>query len=142
MKKAILVILLVNFSTYLFAQNKDEAGIRNVMNTQVNAWNSGNIDGFMKTYWKSDSLMFIGSTAPTHGWQTTLEHYKKNYPDTAIMGKLSFNLIQLKPLSSEYYFVIGEWHLKRNAEKDLGGYFTLLFKKINGEWKIVVDHTS
>ncbi|HEY2727693.1 MAG TPA: DUF4440 domain-containing protein, partial [Parafilimonas sp.] len=61
--------------------------------------------------------------------------------DTAAMGKLSFNLLQLKQLSSEYYFVMGGWNLKRTAG-DVGGYFTLLFKKINGKWLIIVDHTS
>lgn len=123
-----------------FSQN-DSAAIVNVMNEQIKAWNNGDIDAFMQTYWKNDSLLFV-SNPPTYGWQTTLEHYKKGYPDTATMGKLSFNLIQLRPLSAEYYFVVGEWHLKRTSVKDIGGYFTLLFRKINGEWKIVVDHTS
>ncbi|HEY2727297.1 MAG TPA: DUF4440 domain-containing protein, partial [Parafilimonas sp.] len=76
-----------------------------------------------------------------YGWRTTLENYKKHYPDTATMGKLAFNLINLKKLSPEYYFVIGAWHLTRSIG-DIGGYFTLLFKKINGRWVIVVDHTS
>jgi ketosteroid isomerase-like protein len=141
MKKIFLFLLLMIFSSYLVAQNEDETAIRNVMAAQVKAWNNGNIDGFMQTYWKSDSLMFIGKTAPTYGWQTTLENYKKNYPDAATMGKLSFNLINLKALSQDYYFVIGEWHLTRSVG-DIGGYFTLLFRKINGKWVIVVDHTS
>ena len=125
----------------MFSQPENETAIRNVMSKQVEAWNKGDINAFMQTYWKSDSLMFIGSTTPVYGWQTTLEHYKKRYPDTATMGKLSFNLINLKPLSSEYYFVTGEWHLKRSAG-NIGGYFTLLFRKINGNWVIVVYHTS
>jgi len=126
-------------TNYLLAQN-DSSAIRDVMNKQIEAWNNGDIDTFMQTYWKSDSLMFV-SAPPTYGWQTTLEHYKNHYPDTAAMGKLSFNLIKLNQLSPEYYFVIGEWHLKRSIG-DVGGYFTLLFKKINGNWVIVVDHTS
>jgi len=126
-------------TNYLLAQN-DSSAIRDVMNKQIEAWNNGDIDTFMQTYWKSDSLMFV-SAPPTYGWQTTLEHYKNHYPDTAAMGKLSFNLIKLNQLSPEYYFVIGEWHLKRSMG-DVGGYFTLLFKKINGNWVIVVDHTS
>ncbi len=141
MKNILFALILIFFSSVLFAQD-DSALIRRAMNAQLTAWNNGDIDSFMQTYWKSDSLMFIGSSAPTYGWQTTLEHYKKSYPDTATMGKLSFNLIQLRKLSDEYYFVIGGWHLKRNSMKDVGGYFTLLFRKINGEWKIVVDHTS
>ncbi len=133
---------MMQFSSYLFSQNENETIIRNVMSEQIKAWNKGDIDGFMQTYWKSDSLVFVGTTAPTYGWKTTLENYKKHYPDTATMGKLSFNLINLKPLSPEYYFVVGEWHLKRYSKKDLGGYFTLLFRKINDKWVIVVDHTS
>ena len=140
MKKNFVIFCLIICSNYLFGQD-DSSAIKDVMNKQVEAWNNGDIDMFMQTYWKSDSLMFIGSSAPTYSWQTTLEHYKKNYPDTAAMGKLAFNLITLKQLSPEYYFVIGEWHLTR-TEGNIGGYFTLLFKKINGNWVIVVDHTS
>src|SRR5438874_10242507 len=135
MKQFILFLSMLNFSFHLFAQD-DSSAIREVMNQQIKAWNNGDIDAFMQTYWNSDSLMFIGSTAPTHGWQTTLENYKKNYPDTATMGKLAFNLISLKQLSPEYYFVIGEWHLTRSV-RNIGGYFTLLFRKINGSWVIV-----
>ncbi len=140
MQKIIIILCLLICSNYLFAQD-DSSAIKDVMNKQIEAWNKGDIDGFMQTYWKSDSLMFV-SSPPTYGWQSTLERYKKAYPDTATMGKLSFDLIKLKQISPEYYFVIGGWHLKRTQQKDIGGYFTLLFKKINGEWVIVVDHTS
>ena len=118
----------------------DEAAIRKVMDKQTEAWNRGDVDAFMQTYWKNDSLLFV-SNPPTYGWQTTLDRYKKAYPDAAAMGKLSFNLLQLKPLSPEYYFVLGQWHLKRSIG-DVGGYFTLLFRKINGEWLIIADHSS
>jgi ketosteroid isomerase-like protein len=76
----ILVGLLSSFTT--LAQSKDEQAIREVMNKQVNAWNSGDIDAFMTTYWKNDSLLFVGSKGPIYGWQTTLDSYKKSYPDT------------------------------------------------------------
>jgi hypothetical protein len=140
MKQLILLLIMLNFSFHLFAQD-DSSAIRDVMNKQIEAWNKGDIDGFMQTYWNSDSLTFIGTTEPTYGWQTTLENYKKNYPDTTTMGKLLFNIINFKPISANYYFVIGAWHLTRSIG-DIGGYFTLLFKKINGRWVIVVDHTS
>ncbi|MBV9962934.1 MAG: nuclear transport factor 2 family protein [Parafilimonas sp.] len=140
MKKILLLFCLFSVYNLCNAQSADETAIRNAMNEQITAWNNGNIDAFMQTYWQSDSLLFV-SNPPTYGWQTTLEHYKQGYKDTAAMGKLSFNLLQLKQLSTEYYFVLGEWHLKRTAG-DLGGIFTLLFRKINGKWLIVVDHTS
>ncbi len=144
MKQGVICFIVVISSfiyTSTFAQSADETSIREILSNQVEAWNKGDIDDFMQGYWKSDSLLFIGKSGVTNGWQKTLDNYKKNYPDTAAMGILNFNLLQLKPLSAEYYFVIGKWHLQRTAG-DLGGHFTLLFKKINGAWFIVTDHSS
>lgn len=140
MKRIFFLVCLFATGNFSYAQTSDETAIRNVMNEQVKAWNNGDVDAFMKTYWQNDSLLFV-SDPPTYGWQTTLERYKKVYPDKAAMGKLDFNLMQLKQLSPEYYFVLGQWHLTRTVG-DVGGYFTLLFKKINGKWLIVVDHSS
>jgi hypothetical protein len=95
----------------------------------------------MEGYWKSDSLMFIGKNGITYGWEKTLSNYKKNYPDTTTMGKLHFDIILLRPLSSQYYSLTGRWNLKRSIG-DLTGYFTLLFRKINGSWLIIADHSS
>lgn len=85
--------------------------------------------------------MFIGKRGVVYGWKTTLENYKKSYPDQASMGKLDFILINLKSLSKEYYWVLGKWRLRRSTG-NLQGNFTLLFHKLNGTWKIVADHSS
>jgi len=123
------------------AQSADEKAVRAVLQLQTITWNRGNIDAFMQSYWKNDSLLFVGKTGPTYGWQNTLEGYKKRYPDTTAMGKLNFELLQLKPLGSEYYFVLGKFHLTRTIG-DLSGIFTLVFRKVNGKWSIISDHTS
>lgn len=141
MKKISIVLFICLACTSVFAQNKDEKAIRDLMAAQVIAWNSGNIDAFMEGYWKSDSLLFVGSKGPTYGWQTTLENYKKRYPDTTVMGKLDFDILQVRLLSAENAFVLGKWHLARSIG-DVGGYYTLLFRKIKGKWVIVADHTS
>jgi hypothetical protein len=108
---------------------------------QTIAWNGGDIENFMQPYWHSDSLMFIGKSGITYGWQKTLENYKKSYPDAAAMGKLDFTILQAKRLSVMYFSVVGKWHLAR-AAGDVGGYFTLLFKKIKNAWVIIQDHSS
>ena len=97
MKKSTLLLTVIIFvTTALHAQTKDELQIRNSMNEQLAAWNAGDVDRFMLTYWQSDSLKFIGKSGVTYGWQKTLENYKKNYPDTAAMGKLDFNIVEVK----------------------------------------------
>ncbi len=123
------------------AQTSDEQAIRALMAKQEQDWNKGNINQFMEGYLKSDSLLFIGAKGPGYGWQNTLDNYKKRYPDTATMGKLQFELLQLKPLGKKHYFVLGKWHLTRSIG-DVGGFYTLLFTKVKGNWYIIVDHTS
>lgn len=137
--KLLLVFLIIAFTAQ--AQSKEGKNIRQLLATQTKNWNSGNIEGFMQTYWKSDSLMFIGKTGVHRGWQQTLENYKKGYPDTTAMGQLSFDIIQIKKLSDEYYYVVGKWMLKRTIG-DLSGYYDLLLRKIKGRWYIISDHSS
>ncbi|MGN6399476.1 MAG: YybH family protein [Flavisolibacter sp.] len=141
--KAKLLFFLVFFSISFLsrAQSKDEQQIRRLLATQTESWNRGDIEGFMQTYWKSDSLMFIGKSGVNWGWQQTLNNYKKSYPDTAAMGKLSFDILQVKKLSDEYYYVVGKWMLQRTIG-DLSGHYDLLLRKIKGNWVIVADHSS
>jgi ketosteroid isomerase-like protein len=140
-KSAILLVLYIITTCSSFAQNKDEMEVRALLARQTKEWNDGNIPAFMNTYWKSDSLMFVGKTGITYGWQKTLDNYKKNYPDTVAMGKLKFDLLEVKRLSSGYYFVVGKWHLTRSIG-DIGGIFTLLFRKLANRWLIIADHSS
>lgn len=141
MKKLFILILLIS-STIAFAQNKDEQQILSILDAQSKAWNTGKIDQFMKGYWQSDSLMFIGSSGITYGYDATLKNYYKRYPDRDAMGQLTFTILKLNRISNDSYFVIGKWFLKREKNGDVGGHFTLLWKKIKGEWVIVADHSS
>lgn len=138
MKKISLIALLLMSVLFAGAQNRQQ--IIKVMNTQMAAWNRGDLEAFMQGYWKSDSLMFV-SSKPTYGWQATLNNYKRSYPDKAAMGTLSFDIKKVELLNANNAFVFGAWHLKREKDNP-GGYFTLWFRKIKGEWKVVVDHTS
>ena len=133
--------MLLSICLKSFSQSPDEIAIRKILNDQTKYWNQGNIDKFIVGYWKNDSLMFIGKSGITYGYTNTLNNYKKNYSDTTQMGKLAFDLVKVQRISPEYYFVVGKWHLKRSIG-DLSGHYTLLFRKINGEWVIVADHSS
>jgi len=141
MRLFFFLTLMLFASVSSFSQSKDEAAIRQLLAVQTKAWNDGDIARFMKGYWESDSLMFIGKSGITYGWNNTLNNYRKGYPDTASMGKLKFDILVVKRLSQQYFFVVGKWHLKRSIG-DVGGHFTLLLRKIQGEWKIISDHSS
>ena len=142
-KKATLLLLCFSFF-YCHAQLTEglaKEQIKLVMKFQEASWNRANIPQYMDGYWESDSLLFIGSNGPTYGWSQTLTNYLKSYPDAKKMGKLKFELIKIDILTETDAFVVGEWQLKR-TDDTLKGHFSLLWKKINDQWKIIVDHSS
>jgi len=141
MKKYLVLFFLLTASIQAFARYNDEQAIRQMLAAQVTEWNKGHIEGYMKGYWENDSLLFIGKSGPTYGYNATLQRYKKSYPDAAHMGVLTSTVISIKKLSADYYFVVGKWHLNREAG-DVSGSYTLLLHKIKGEWVIVTDHSS
>ena len=140
--KRILIIAFVLISSAVLAQSsKDKKAILDVLENQRLAWNKGDLEAFMHGYVKSDSLLFVGKSGPTYGWQNTLNNYKKTYQGKAGMGILTFGIKKIDFLSKDVAFVLGSWHLKRENDEP-NGYYTLLFKKIDGIWKVIVDHSS
>ena len=137
-----LLLAFIFICSFSFAQNNsDTTEIKKVLDMQVKAWNEGNIEKFMEGYWNSDSLSFVGKSGITKGWKATLERYKKTYPDKATMGKLTFTILSKEKLGAENYLVIGKWHLLREKD-EVGGHFSLIWKKIKNRWYIISDHTS
>lgn len=141
MKKIIWLALLVWSSTVWAQSTKDKTEILTVLDNQRQAWNKADMNAYMQGYWKNDSLLFVGKSGPTYGWQKTLDNYKKGYPDKIAMGFLTFGIKKVEFLAKDVAFVLGSWNLKRDKDEPKG-YFTLLLKKIDGQWKVVVDHSS
>ena len=139
MKNLILLFtLFITSSTFAQTDAEDKAAILKIMKNQEKAWSANDLEGFMQGYWKSDSLKFYGSNGLTKGWQQTLDKYKKGYPTKEHSGTLNFKINDISKISENSYWVMGEYFLKRSVG-DANGIFMIIFKKINGEWKIVAD---
>ena len=95
----------------------------------------------MKHYWNSEELMFVSSKRVNYGWQATYDGYKKGYPDKESMGTLKFDIMVAEQVGKKVCYVIGHWHLL-GLDPEPQGHFTLMWKKIDGAWVIVSDHTS
>lgn len=138
--RTVLLLFALLLSSGLYAQDRtvDEKAIRAVMAKQQEAWSNYDLEGFMEGYWKSDSLKFFGSNGITYGWEQTLANYKKGYPSKEVAGKLNFTLESITPIETDSYYVMGRFHLERSMG-DARGIFMIIFKKIDGQWKIVAD---
>jgi ketosteroid isomerase-like protein len=144
MKRLLILFIFLQCWCFGFSQNNEKiiAEIQNVMKLQEKAWNNFDIDGFMKYYWNNDSLMFVGSKSITYGWKQTLANYKKSYSSKELMGVLEFTNLKFDVFTKEVVTVVGKWLITRNDGTTIGGHYSLLWKKIGGDWVIVRDHTS
>jgi len=125
----------------IIAQNtekQDKKEILAVLKAQRLAWSDDNLVEFMEAYWKSDSLKIYGKNGITQGWFNTLDKYRKGYPNKDHTGILSYKINDISRISEDAYYVLGEYHIKRNAG-NADGFFMLVFKRINGVWKIIAD---
>ncbi|GGW54841.1 uncharacterized protein DUF4440 [Winogradskyella epiphytica] len=145
MKLIYICLVALTFSCTSNFENQHEpsetdavTAIKKIMANQEIAWNNHDLEGFMQGYWKSDSLKFYGSKGLTLGWDQTLANYKKSYPTSAETGTLKFVINDVSKIEGHHYWVMGEYHLEREIG-NANGVFIIIFKKIDGEWKIIAD---
>lgn len=130
-----------NSSPPLQASQAVVNGLRSLLNDQADAWNRGDIDSFMKGYWKSPDTVFVGSGGVQRGWDAVLARYKKSYPDRSAMGHLTFSELEITPLGPDAAVILGHWQLLREKDSP-GGVFTLVARRLPEGWRIIHDHTS
>ena len=147
---AIVVFLIAGFGsalghagaqTKLNRKNNPAAAIRAVLDAQRDAWNRGDIEGYMDGYDRSEKTEFVGGDSISRGWQTVLDRYQKKYDSREKMGTLTFTEVEITLLSKDAALVLGRWRLKRTSDEP-NGTFTLLFRKTKAGWRIVHDHSS
>lgn len=112
-----------------------------VIQKQEEDWNQKKMEAFLEGYWHSDTLRYVTNRGVTYGFEKVAEIFKRNFPDTSSMGKIDFDVIHVELITDNDAMVTGKF-LQKVDKKFRGGYFTFLFRRLNGKWKIVADHTS
>lgn len=140
---AAVISLMTLMSVQTDAQqlNKSYEAVRAVLDAQRDAWNKGDIDGYMDGYERSPQTVFVSGDRVTHGWDTVRDNYKKGYDTREKMGELTFSDLEFTSLGKDHVAVVGRWLLKRTSDEPHGR-FTLIFKKTTKGWRIIHDHTS
>jgi uncharacterized protein (TIGR02246 family) len=118
-----------------------DAQIRAVLFHQEAAWNRGDTEAFLQGY--AANTTFVGDKI-TRGLNELRVRYQSHYPTIASMGHLTFSDIEVHMMGGEYAYVIGHWRVERGADAggDAGGNFTLVFRRTEKGWKIILDHTT
>jgi uncharacterized protein (TIGR02246 family) len=117
------------------------AAVRAVLSAQSEAWNRGDIEGYMDGYARSADTVFVSGDDVTRGWQPVLDRYKKRYDSRDKMGVLTFSDLEITPLGNDAAIALGRWHLQR-AKDEPHGRFSLILRRTKRGWKIIHDHSS
>src|SRR4051812_1413663 len=117
------LVLLLTFVFASAAQSNPD--IAAVLTAQVQAWNAGNVEGFVTSY--GENAVFVGSDS-TRGRHELLERYRRRYPNRAAMGALQFSQLEIHKLDEKFATVTGKWRVTRtkDAGGDVGGVFSLV----------------
>ena len=146
MSRSLALLLLAGAGAALAAETPagdPRAAVRAVLDAQVEAWNRGDLEGFMAGYWRSPELVFCSGATVTKGWDATLARYRKRYQaEGREMGRLRFDAIEVLPLGPDAAAARGAWRLRMSDGQQPHGLFTLLLQRTEGAWRIVHDHTS
>jgi uncharacterized protein (TIGR02246 family) len=121
----------------------EETAIRAVLDQQAVDWNRGDLDSYAKGYKNSPDTLFVGATV-RRGYDGMLASYRKNYPNKAAMGTLTFTNVEVHPLDAHFATVLGNFHLERTAEGggNADGNYSLVMEKTAEGWKIALDHSA
>lgn len=137
--KHLLGSLILFLSLNLYAATPKEE-MTTLMNQSAKTWNQGDLKGFVNIYKNSEDTLYI-STRIVKGYANISKRFIEKYSNHPL-GKLDFTIDDVNALSDQYRFVIGTFHLARKGMPDANGVFSLLFEKVDDQWKIVTDHTS
>jgi ketosteroid isomerase-like protein len=110
------------------------------------SWNAGDLEGFLDDYWRSEELSFSGAEGVTRGWGDVRARYLRAYwaPEVE-RDSLRFEGLEVTLLGTEHALVLGQYVLYRPPVGDSmvsSGFFSLVLRRLDGEWKIIHDHTS
>ena len=118
-----------------------ERVIRSAFDSSAVAWNRGDLMGHLAD--NSDTIRFMTRSGPIVGKTGTAASLEKSFfRDGKPMQQLRFEQINVRMLGREHAMVIGRFILSGGERPEASGWFTTIWAKEKGGWKIVHDHSS
>lgn len=132
-------------SQQVAGQNSARAAIEAVLADSADAWNKADLDRFMRCYDAAPATLYVSGARVVHGTQAIRDLYGTRFDggNRDVMGQLSLEIVDFHMLGADHAFVLGRFHLHRDAAHggDAEGPTTLVFAKGKAGWRIIADHS-
>lgn len=123
----------------------DEKAVRASFEDLLNGIRNSNIDGVTGVYWNSPETLFYNNNGSvTTGWEQDRKNREARYPRTSNV-KLDVKNVKVMMLGTGGAVVACQWTQTQQYDanpESASGRMTLVFRKIDKDWKIVHLHTS
>ena len=122
-------------------RKQSDVAIRNVFEAGCAAWNRGDLDGYLASYWDSDKTLWVSGGSLQRGRKAIVEAYRARFATPQEMGQITLAGLEIEVLTDTDAIAFGRWMLALEARSS-HGFFTVQLKKIEGSWLFVSDHAS
>lgn len=139
---AALVLSTPAFPNNSSAKTDPVTAVKAALDTQVAAWNVGDLEKAMTVYWNSPEMLWISRGGIEKGYQPVLDGYRKDFADKTKMGVYSYTPLHIEKLSSRSVYYVFRWKIERDGKRLMGGVSSQVWKKIKGKWLITSEHAS
>lgn len=123
----------------------DHPEILATLDAAAQAWNRGDIDGYMAHHVNSPELTFVGSSGAVRGWEQILGSYRRAFFSTGSAGRhVFFSEVRVRPLDQGRAIVHGMYqYLDPSTRERIGhGWTTMVLVRTPEGWKIAHRHNS
>ena len=106
------------------------------------AWNRGELDGFMDDYVESEATTYIGRSGMLTGYSAIRDRFAPLFEPGAQRDSLRFENVRSRRLGAVDGVVTARWILHQGDMVTESGPFTLVVRRTSSGWKIIHDHSS
>lgn len=128
------------------AKPSDPVGLQAAVDTllvaSAEAWNAGELDGFLEWYRRSPETTYIGSSGLVRGWEAIRARYAPLFEPGAARDWLRFEGLAARPLGPNLGLATARYVLVQGDSVTATGIFTLIVRREPEGWRIVHDHSS
>ena len=133
-------------STTVYSQNDDSVALTAIIDAIEKGWEQGDGTPFRKHYLDFEGARYIESGGQNEGVTDLVEHHVEPEGDALSDFELSLSNVETH-VEGDFAWAITDVEVKATVNRDnrkihSRGYETFLFRRVDGNWKVIHTHSS
>ncbi len=139
---AVLALLLAGCSPGRPPPSDPTGVVEAMLGASADAWNRGDLGSFVSDYADDSTTTFMSRSQVQYGFDWIRNNYAPRFEPGVQRDSLRFESVAARALGSDHLLATARFVLLHADSVTASGPFTLVLKRVGGEWKIIHDHTS